>query len=186
MRSISYIIALYLLLFSCEQQIHEPYELFVIPEGKHDDGWKLQSLQSRTLNFSAIFNESAIYETATEENQHDINKLLGFSDCNTFHHNNSARFGWRWLDGNLEVHAYAYVQGERISEYLGNILLNESYEYQLQITDSHYVFYLQGYTPVKISRSSSCNRGVYYMLFPYFGGDETAPHDISIQILTKY
>ncbi|MEQ9006908.1 MAG: hypothetical protein RLP12_03425, partial [Ekhidna sp.] len=153
---------------------------------KHANTWKMQSLQSKTLSFSAIFDHTAIYEAGTTENQHDIHKLMGFSDCNSTHHDNSARFGWRWLEGKLEIHAYVYVGGERITEYIGDVELNQPSDYQLQITDDHYVFYLQGYDPVRIKREAPCNKGLYYMLYPYFGGDEVAPHDILIQILTKY
>lgn len=179
-------LSILLMLFACEPALEDPYENFIIPEGKHDNGWKMQSQQSKRLNFSAIFDQTAIYRTTTSENQHDINKLMGFSDCNSMHHENSARFGWRWLDGKLEIHAYAYVNGERISQYIGNVALNEPTDYQLQITDEYYVFYLQGYDPVRIARETPCTKGLYYMLFPYFGGDEVAPHDILIQILTKY
>ncbi|WP_420577662.1 hypothetical protein [Ekhidna sp.] len=182
----SLIVALAIMLFACEPALEDPYENFIIPAGKHDNGWKMQSLQSKTLNFTAIFDQSAIYETVTTENQHDINKLMGFSDCNSMHHENSARFGWRWLAGKLEIHAYAYVNGERITEYIGDVELDEPTSYQLQITDDHYVFYLQGYDPVRIKREATCSKGLYYMLFPYFGGDEVAPHNILIQILTKY
>lgn len=180
------LILLLAVLFSCEPALEDPYENFIIPAGKHDNGWKMQSLQSKTLSFSAIFDQSAIYETKTVENQHDINKLMGFSDCNSNHHQNSARFGWRWLDGQLEIHAYAYVSGERITKLIGTVDLDQAVDYHIQLTNDHYVFYLQGYDPVRIKREAPCTIGLYYMLFPYFGGDETAPHDIHIQILTKY
>ncbi len=173
-------------LFSCEPALEDPYENFIIPAGKHDNGWKMQSLQSKTLSFSAIFDQTAIYETQITENQHDINKLMGFSDCNSNHHENSARFGWRWLEDQLEIHAYAYVNGERKTKLIGAVELDKAYDYQLQLTNDHYVFYLEGYDPVSIERKAPCTRGLYYMLHPYFGGDEKAPHDILIQILTKY
>ncbi|MEQ9468296.1 MAG: hypothetical protein RLN88_12860 [Ekhidna sp.] len=180
------LIPLIFALFSCEPPMEHPYENFIIPAGRHDNGWKLQSLQSNTLSFATIFDQSAIYQTSTTENQHDINKLMGFSDCNSTHHENSARFGWRWLDGKLEIYAYAYVNGERITEYIGDVELDQPADYQLQITNDHYLFYLQGHDPVSIRREAPCSKGLYYMLFPYFGGDEVAPHDIRIQILTKY
>lgn len=180
------IIPVLAMLFSCEPALEDPYENFIIPAGKHANIWKLQSLQSKTLSFSAIFDQSAIYEATTVENQHDIHKLMGFSDCNSTHHENSARFGWRWLDSKLEIHAYIYVDGERITQYIGDVELNEPVDYQLQITNDHYVFYLQGHNPVRMTRKAPCSKGLYYMLFPYFGGDEVAPHDILIQILTKY
>lgn len=123
-----------------------------------------------------------MYETETVENQHDINKLMGFSDCNALHHDNSARFGWRWLDGNLEIHAYVYNNGERHSEYIGRVELNISYRYELAIHGDYYVFNLEGAEPVFMERTSNCNKGFYYMLFPYFGGNETAPHEMLIKI----
>lgn len=171
---------------SCESEFKEPYENFILPEGKHSSKIKTQSLQSAFLKFDAIFDQSAIYQTKTKENQHDINKLLGFSGCNSFHHVNSARFGWRWLKGNLEIHAYSYVNGERITKYIGTVNLDSSYSYQINMTSNSYIFYLEGFDPVEIERGNHCERGLYYMLFPYFGGDEVAPHDIIIQVKINY
>ena len=173
-------------LFSCEEEYIEPYERFIIPEGKHSQGMKLEALQTSTLNFTAMFDESSIYQTEIIENQHDINKLFGFSDCNSNHHENSARFGWRWLEGELEIHAYAYVNGERIAKIIGTVDLNKAFDYQLKVTKDAYVFYLQGYDKVEIERGNTCDKGLYYMLFPYFGGNETAPHDILIRIKRNY
>ncbi|MEO1255669.1 MAG: hypothetical protein AAFY41_12430, partial [Bacteroidota bacterium] len=90
MKKVLYLILASTIITGCEPALVKPYETFVIPKGKHSNGWKAQSLQSRTLSFSAIFDQTAIYKTATTENQHDINKLMGFSDCNSFHHENSA------------------------------------------------------------------------------------------------
>ncbi len=173
---------LVVLLFGCEPDLKEPYETFVIPEGKHSSGIHIEQLQTRNLNFRVMFNETAQYTSAKKENQHDINKLIGFSDCNDQHHSNSARFGWRWLNDALEIHAYCYVQGQRVSEYVGTIEINQSYHFQLSFDDDAYHFFLEGHPTVTIDRHASCNRGIYYMLFPYFGGDEVAPHDISIKI----
>lgn len=173
-------------ILSCEEQYVEPFEHFVIPAGKHKKGMKLESLQSSALNFTAIFDHSAIYQTKTIVNQHDINKLMGFADCNSQHHDNSARFGWRWLDNKLEIHAYAYVRGERITKLIGGIDLEMEYDYQIKITKNAYIFYLQGFETVEIERRSKCEKGLYYMLFPFFGGNEVAPHDILIRIKRNY
>lgn len=177
---------LFFLFFSCENPIVEPYETFIIPKGKHSAGMKVQSLQSQSLRFKALFNETAIYDLESDENQHDTNKLYGFSDCNSHHHINSARFGWMWHDGKLEIHAYVYAGGERTTEYIGTVPLNESREYELVMSDSYYHFNLQGFDQVSIERKASCDIQLSYLLFPYFGGDEVAPHDIIIKILTIY
>ncbi|MEM8939867.1 MAG: hypothetical protein AAGC64_11020 [Bacteroidota bacterium] len=171
------------LLVSCEKPLDNPFKQFVIPENRHSPLLpRVQSLQSHTLEFETIFDESAIYQTKQTINQHDINKLYGFSDCNSSHKKNSARFGWRWLKGKLEIHAYVYSDGNLQSEYVGEIELNQSYFYQIELKDKYYVFSLEGFDLVFMERSRRCKRGLYYMLFPYFGGDEVAPHDILIQI----
>ncbi|MEO9804898.1 MAG: hypothetical protein ABJF04_16700 [Reichenbachiella sp.] len=185
-------IALYMIIFSlammsCEPEWEEPYQVYKINKGTHAPLVpKISSLQSETLVFNAVFNESAIYQNALEENQQDINKLMGFADCNSKHHDNSARFGWRWFEDQLEIHAYCYVNGERVVAYIGTVELNEKVDYMLNVSDTQYTFQIEDEAPIIINRGDVCNIGVYYMLYPYFGGDETAPHDISIQIRLTY
>ncbi|MEM9337771.1 MAG: hypothetical protein AAGA66_03525 [Bacteroidota bacterium] len=182
------IIALILMvmLTACEKALVEPYENFILPAGKHSGSFPFQSLQSTSLKFKAVFNESAIYQTGLKENQHDINKLMGFSDCNAHHHENSARFGWRWLDGQLEIHAYTYTNGERNTEFVGNVELDRAYEYHIELNENSYDFYLQDVGTITMRRSKFCSTGLYYMLYPYFGGNEKAPHDITIQVRMVY
>lgn len=173
-------------LLSCEPAWEEEYEIFTLPKGKHSGTYPVQMLQSETLNFHAIFDESAKYESELPENQWDTNKLLGFSQCNSHHHENSARFGWRWINDALEIAAYCYVDGERVIEEMGAIALNEPARFSIQLTDENYIFILNNNPPVQISRSTPCEVGVYYMLWPYFGGDEVAPHDIDVRIRIDY
>ncbi len=171
--------------FSCEPTF-EYFEVFVIPEGKHEGNHKVQMLQDTQLKFSAIFDSSAIYTALTEENQWDTHKLMGFADCNSHHHENSARFGWRWVENHLEIMAYCYANGERIIEKVGNISLNTKNDFTIELQDDAYYFILNNETPVSIVRSRPCTKGAYYMLFPYFGGNEVAPHDVTIRIKQNY
>lgn len=175
-------ILIVLLFTQCEESMEQPFEYYTIKKGRHASTNKVELIQSHKMHFTAIFDESAIYTSGTEENQHDTNKLLGFSDCNDHHHLNSARFGWRWLDEQLEILAYVYADGDRIIEPIGTIPLNEPVAYQLILNDDSYLFVLDGFPPVSVERKNKCDMGVYYLLTPYFGGDETAPHDITIKI----
>ncbi len=180
----SILLLLFLLsLLSCEsfEEVF-PYEVYTIEKGKHHSTRKISSLQTDGIHFIARFDESAIYETKTSENQYDINKLLGFSDVNSHHQDNSARFGWRWAEGSLQIFSYAYLNGERVSEYLGDVPLNQDIEFLLLMTDDSYVFSVNGGEEVSINRKVKRSKGLAYMLYPYFGGDETAPHDINIRI----
>lgn len=132
------------------------------------------------VQFEATFNPTAIYQTLDAENQGDINKLYGVSDCYSAHHTNSARFGWRWYGNRLEIHAYAYVNGTRQSVYIGDVELDKASTYKLELKDELYVFTLDD-KQVTLPRACS-GSGSGYKLYPYFGGDETAPHDITIEI----
>jgi hypothetical protein len=176
------LIATTLLLTSCEEEA-DLKRTFVMPRGEHYSSPRLvQSLQSNTLSFTAAFNESAIYHFDEEGFQDSKNKLLGFSDCNSAHHDNSARFAWQWYNEQLEIFAYCYVNGERVEKYIGSVGLHEENRFKLKVTDIDYVFQLNDQEPVNIARESTCEKGLYYMLWPYFGGRIPAPHDVSISL----
>lgn len=179
------VIMLYVLV-GCEQKYIEPFKVYTIKEGQHSSVIKSESLQSTKLKFKAKFDESVMYTSELAENQWDTNKLLGFSDCNSNHQQNSARFGWRWAENQLEIAAYVYANGERIIEYIGSIEINQAANFKIEISGKHYIFTLNNYPPVKIERGSTCDVGLYYMLWPYFGGDETPDHDIHIYIKREY
>ena len=173
-----------LLLFGCEQP-WDFNERYFIAKGTHSSGIKAEFLQSSVLGFYATFDSSAIYTSRTEVNQWDTNKLMGFADCNSYHHDNSARFGWRWLEGQLDIMVYAYVDGDRVIEKIGEARIGEPSYYEIQLTNSEYIFYFNNKT-INVTRNNDCNKGGYYMLYPYFGGDEVAPHDITIYIKREY
>lgn len=171
-----------LLAQGCEPQA-EPIKTFVVRHGEHYAYPRvIGSLQSRTLTFDARFNETAIYNLGDPALQSNKNKLLGFSDCNSPHHENSARFAWQWFNERLEVYAYCYANGERLEKFVGIVDLNELNHYHIEIKDDHYAFILNNEPPVCMKRGDTCERGVYYMLWPYFGGHIAAPHDIQIFI----
>ncbi|WP_162426410.1 hypothetical protein [Pontibacter pudoricolor] len=154
--------------------------VYTIKKGEHDTKSPLTLRTVSTLKFEATFNASAVYQTIEKVNQADINKLYGISDCNTDHHSNSARYGWRWYNNHLEIHAYTYLNKVRKSELVGVVELNKPYSYEIQLLDNKYVFKLNDKT-VELPRHCT-GKGESYQLYPYFGGDEVAPHDITIAI----
>ena len=133
------------------------------------------------LKFVVKFDSSAIYTTTNPSNQDDINKLYGFSDNDSTHHLYSARFGWRWSDHALRLFAYIYNGGIRSSKELGTINIGVENNCSIKVTDGHYIFSLNNVNDT-VLRSSTTGKGKGYKLYPYFGGDETAPHDINILI----
>lgn len=158
------------------------YITYLIKKGNnYCEGNNFILSQYRSLQFKAILDSSCIYQTVLPSNQEDINKLYGFSDCTSHHHTNSARFGWNWDKGALRIHAYCYADSIRRYREIGIVKVNEEFDCQLTVLPHQYIFSLNGDT-VMMDRGCTDNIASGYILYPYFGGDEPAPHDISVQI----
>ena len=133
------------------------------------------------MRFSVRFDSSAIYKTVLPANQGDINKLYGFSDNNAQHHLYSARFGWRWSNNALRLFGYIYNNGERSHKEIGTVEIGSLNDCSIKISGNNYVFSLNK-KQVTMPRQSTTLKAEGYKLFPYFGGDELAPHEIKIWI----
>lgn len=156
---------------------------FVIRAGEHYASPRLmETTKVKKVTFLATFDESARYAFADESQQADINKLMGFSDCATHHHENSARFGWRWFNEQLEIHAYCYVDSVRVHELVGTVDIGDENRYEITATSDAYEFFINGEMKATIARTQTCEEGLNYMLYPYFGGTVSAPHDVRIKI----
>jgi hypothetical protein len=155
---------------------------YTIPQGKQyadKNGYK--AVEISEMKFMVKFDSSAVYQTKLAENQYDINKLYGFSDNNADHHQYSARFGWRWSNNSLRLFAYLYNQGAVTSKELAIVPIGKEITCSIQVTASSYLFTVNGVTE-RLPRMAATPKGKGYQLYPYFGGDETAPHDINIWI----
>jgi hypothetical protein len=156
-------------------------ELYTIAEGQHScDKSAFVTEDFDTLAFNAKFDSSAIYKTTLANNQADINKLYGLSDCGSLHQVNSARFGWRWYNNHLEIWAYTYNDSVRDYKLVGTVSFNEFNSYKIIFAEEKYIFLLNDKRIEMPRHCSETARG--YKLYPYFGGDETAPHSIRIWI----
>jgi hypothetical protein len=178
-------IAVLTILCSCEPLPENTFmRTFTVKKGEHYSTPRLaEVLQSNRLVFNAKFDRSAVYDFGDAALQTNKNKLLGFSDCNSGHHENSARFAWQWIDGRLEIYAYCYVNAVRVEQFVGYVNLDEDNRYEIELTDSTYIFYLNGEQRAHVTRTQErCTTGVYYLLYPYFGGSIPAPHDVWIDI----
>ncbi|HLG41551.1 MAG TPA: hypothetical protein VI461_17860 [Chitinophagaceae bacterium] len=133
------------------------------------------------LKFIVKFDSSAVYQTLSPANQLDVNKLYGFSDSENQHHQFSARFGWRWSEGALRFFAYVYNNGVMNFEELGTISIGAEHDCSIKVNSSRYIFTLDHISKT-MPRASLATTAVGYQLYPYFGGDEKAPHDIYIWI----
>ncbi|WP_347159274.1 hypothetical protein [Pontibacter chitinilyticus] len=155
--------------------------MYLIPKGEHyATSHPFKATTTTKLSFEVTFDSTAIYTSVAPENQGDINKLYGVSDCGVSHQTNSARFGWRWYNNQLEIHAYTYLNQVRQSKYIGTVELGQKNTCTLELCDGTYTFRLNG-QQVELPRACT-GAGAGYQLYPYFGGDEVAPHAITIQL----
>jgi hypothetical protein len=160
----------------------DDFVTYTIRTGNHDPDNNFNTpFTASSMKFQALFDSTCIYQTTIPENQADINKLYGFSDCSSQHHNNSARFGWNWREGAIHIYAYIYANGVRQEKELGTAELNEPTSFKITIQDNSYIFTYHG-IDTTMPRHCSGGVGVAYKLLPYFGGDEAAPHEMKIKI----
>lgn len=135
------------------------------------------------------FDNSAIYTTVDPLNQADINKLYGFADCVSFttqytiapHHINSARFGWAWYNQALRIYAYCYNDSVRAFQELRTVEIGSTYTAGIKIIQGGYEFTIDNKKDT-VRRTCALSTISGYKLFPFFGGTETAPHDVHIWI----
>ena len=161
---------------------------FKIKEGSHRSGFHLGFTFKNSIKFECVFDESCLYSFPFGHKSYDdINKLFGMSTT-WFHHKQSARIGWRCMDGNLiEILTYSYNDGVRKNEehdLLGLVRPGEKFVCSITDKEDKYDFTFQ-----KGSKSNYAYDAkqkdwfvFHYFLWPYFGGDTPAPHDMSLQL----
>lgn len=158
------------------------YKEYLIPANQHyavNNAYQI--IQEKEMRFMALFDSSCIYTSSNPENAYDINKLYGFSDCGSLHQENSARVGWLWNGKVIELYAYCYSNGARNSALLGTTAIGTSVELGISVQPKQYQFTYNG-TKTVLPRSCTMDSIQGYQLYPYFGGDETAPHDVHVFI----
>ena len=195
MKNIICLSGLLLVLFSCNKEnpvlktthggpvvAATQFTKYTIRQGQnYCDGNILTATSYSQLNFVAKFDSSAIYTNVNPDNQLDINKLYGFSDNNSTHQMFSARFGWGWSNNALRLYSYVYNDGIRISKELGTVAIGAENNCSIKVNPKSYVFSLNGKVD-SLPRTSTTVKATGYKLYPYYGGNETAPHNIYIWI----
>ena len=185
-----------LFFYSCEkdQVVTPPAEnpalntkatTYLIKQGNHFCELNTAELMiDPVIRATVTFDSSVVYTSQDAANQGDVNKLIGFSDCNANHQENSARLGWSWTGKKIALYAYAYSNKVRIIKTLGTVDVNQSFPCSVKAGAGYYYFTVNNHTD-SVARSCSGYAGYRYKLFPYFGGDEAAPHDVRIVIVEE-
>lgn len=186
---ITFLICSTILLSSCSKteqpSIVSPANEFIpyiIASGDHYcDRSTLRAINLSRQLFDVRFDSSAIYTTTVPVNQNDINKLYGFTEGSADPHINSARIGWSYNHGRLRLYAYAYKNGQRLSQEICPVNIGENISCSIILNGFSYIFTVNN-TTVQLDRGVDLPEATGYQLYPYFGGDETAPHRIIILI----
>lgn len=166
---------------------HEPdnkpgqYSTYIIQKGAHySDQNPLKPITTAEMKFMVKFDSSAIYQTILPENQYAINKLWGFSE-GIDNHYNSARIGWSWTDNALRLYGYVYVHGELHFQEITSATIGTEIACSIKPEGNRYLLAANGIV-VSLPRGPSSLEASGYQQYPYFGGNEVAPHAITILI----
>jgi hypothetical protein len=168
-------IILTLFICACNPFGVTPEAGYVIEAGQHNSTSKIRAKIGERVDFTFTFDPTHFYYD--ELPTLDINKLYGLTGLNI--HKNSARFGWRDNDGIIEVFAYWYKNGVRGFELLGTADMFEKNYYHVAMTGKQYrwVFKDREFIVPDTKNVLTVARS-----WPYFGGNEPAPHRMSFII----
>jgi hypothetical protein len=137
---------------------------------------------NRALSFTATFAGNASYTTQNPGNQSDWNKLMGLSTDRI--HKNSIRIGWAWNPSlqRVDLAFYGYLDGRRVSQKLTDVALGQPVNCSLQMTNNGLTATADGHS-YNLAGSLGASFPLTWVLHSvYFGGDETAPHDIQVSV----
>jgi hypothetical protein len=74
-----------------------------------------------------------------------------------------------------------YNDSVRTTQLITQVPLKTEIPCSIKVDGTRYVFTANG-TQITMPRTAKTTTGKGYRLYPYFGGDEMAPQDITIQI----
>lgn len=183
------LVILSFLSIACEKEEVIPSKAmtFTIKKGSHNSLPEMLALvKEEKISFKATLTQSAGYFLDYENNQ--MNKLFGFSDCSTAHHENSARFGWMSINNRMAVYPYTYINGTRSytdKDPIAEIELGREYTYHIRIRGNKYIFEVETPQGIKSQiwdRGCSGTKDIKYTLTPYFGGKTPAMHEMKIKV----
>lgn len=137
------------------------------------------------------FDITAKYDLGNSDND-DVNKLFGLGYISGGHHEDSARFGWNWNreNGTVNLFAYCYVSGTRVMIKICELSTNTKFLLSISMMKNRYVFLVHDAKNTWHQLASSevgftHKKKWTYRLGCYFGGNNPAPHDITIKISKK-
>ena len=163
---------------------------YTIKQGNHYSTWWPSITFQHHVDFRATLTDSCRYQLDGTDYDHDydVNKLVGLSTTLN-HHNQSARLGWRCVDGQrFELLPYTYALGARVTTdtLLATVAAGDEFRCRIEDVETHYRYHLwtfQGYVTHEVAKKPDRLWFDFHLkLHPYFGGTRVAPHRMTIPL----
>ena len=186
---LKYISILLLSLFNCNKENADGYRVYTIDKGNHYSDGPIDKLfgnnnRADSWEWEVIFEQSCIYSESdlfNPSNYLDVNKLIGFSDCDRHHSQYSCRVGWRASGDSIELLIYKRDDNNIGFKSLKKVYPDQIVNVTLDFKDTTYISCIDGICDTLVRPCPNWS-GRKYSLFPFFGGQETAPHKMKILI----
>lgn len=156
---------------------------YLIKKGKHfSSGLHLGiHFNKKIYDRKVSFNKECWWDKPRNNDDYDINKLCGFSYG--FHQNNSLRIGWvpDFKNKNeIILFAYWYNDSSKHFKFITSVPIETEFDVEI-VCGKKKAYFRVNKKIVSIDyKKPKCKFG--YNLYPYFGGNSTAPNDMHIRI----
>ena len=144
-------------------------------------GWKIN-----TLSMRFVFRTACWWGPPRNQDDYDLNKLGGIG-YGTNHHNNSVRLAWVPDFGNqgmINVYGYTYdekKEGQKqTSVFIKSVHVQDTITGKIESKSGSYFITVNDVT-IKMDNINA-DPNLCFKLFPYFGGNNTAPQDMVIEL----
>lgn len=155
---------------------------YIIKQGEHSSSHGIKFYTGKSnFQITAIFYESCMYDLG-DSDQENINKLCGISFGN--HQKNSIRIGWNYslVTKKIRIFYYLYENSVRRSEEICSVNVGDVLSLSLRLETGANYFIIFNNKFLKLVNYKFPFLKLGYYLYPYFGGNKVAPHDISLSL----
>jgi len=144
-------------------------------------GWKI-----KTMSLRFVFRNECWWSPARNQEDLDQNKLAGIG-FGTNHHNNSVRLTWVpdfETPGMIKVSGYTYdekKEGQKFTiAFIKSVHVGDTITGKIESRDGAYFLTVNDVT-IRMDNNKT-DPNLCFRLFPYFGGNNTAPHDMIVEL----
>lgn len=140
----------------------------------------------KKISFRFKFHKECWWTPARNSDDNDLNKLYGISYGLNSDHVNSVRLAWKPdfnVSGKIDVYGYIYDElpnSQHLSQYIASVQTETDCTAVITNNGNKYDFVVNSANAEM--PNTHTDSGFCFRLYPYFGGNNTAPHDMTIEI----